>query len=260
VSVFVLSSPLDLLTYHCPVRSSMHAAVAVDQRHIRSKKLRPLIVPMYAQRPAWQAWRGSCFRMSGPRDWDAAKRARLKCHWGGGEGSEESRKPKLVGIAPTRCKSFLVGLTSLPRSVGGSAPEKPTRGRTPGNSGHSTVRGTSALTASRFLLSPHLTSPHASCGRRSSRTRVVRHTAGFCQLLSLGPVRRAARAPSISHHLHCCDASRICKCKLNDKPLSLRQCVPASQTQSHACCNLIAAGSSLARRFARSLQIHTYYY
>jgi hypothetical protein len=158
VSVFVLSSPLDLLTYHCPVRSSMHAAVAVDQRHIRSKKLRPLIVPMYAQRPAWQAWRGLCFRMSGPRDWDAAKRARLKCHWGGGEGSEESRKPKLVGIAPTRCKSFLVGLTSLPRSVGGSAPEKPTRGRTPGNSGHSTVRGTSALTASRFLLSSHLTS------------------------------------------------------------------------------------------------------
>lgn len=158
MSVFVLSSPLDLLTYHCPVRSSMHAAVAVDQRHIRSKKLRPLIVPMYAQRPAWQAWRGLCFRMSGPRDWDAAKRARLKCHWAGGEGSEESRKPKLVGIAPTRCKSFLVGLTSLPRSVGGSAPEKPTRGRTPGNSGHSTVRGTSALTASRFLLSSHLTS------------------------------------------------------------------------------------------------------
>jgi hypothetical protein len=37
VSVFVLSSPFDLLTYDCPVRYSMHAAVAVDQRHIRSK-------------------------------------------------------------------------------------------------------------------------------------------------------------------------------------------------------------------------------
>jgi hypothetical protein len=37
VSLFVLSSPFDLLTYHCPVRNSMHAAVAVDQRHIRSK-------------------------------------------------------------------------------------------------------------------------------------------------------------------------------------------------------------------------------
>lgn len=73
-----------------------------------------------------------------------------------------------------------------------------------------------------------------------------------CQLPVHGPVRRAARARSISHHLHRCDAIRICK--LNDKPLSLRQCVPASQTQSHACCNLIAAGSSLARRFARSLK------
>ena len=60
------------------------------------QKLRPLIVPMYAQRPEWQAWRGLCFRMSGPRDWDAAKRARLKCHWGGGEGSEQSRKLKLA--------------------------------------------------------------------------------------------------------------------------------------------------------------------
>jgi hypothetical protein len=199
--------------------------------------------------------------MSGPRDWDAAKRARLKCHWGGGEGSEQSRKLKLArhcantSLVSSRRPHFSA---SFRRRL--STRKSLPRGRTPGNSGHSTVRGTSPLTASRARPPSHLTSPHASCGSRSSRTRAVRHTAGFCQLLSLGPVRRAARARSISHHLHCCDASRICKCKLNDKPLSLRQCVPASQTQSHACCNLIAAGSSLARRFARSLQIHTYYY
>lgn len=68
VHLVVLTSPLHLLT---TAPCGMHAAGAVDQRHIRSQKLRPLIVPTYAQCPAWQAWRGLCFRMSGPRDWDA---------------------------------------------------------------------------------------------------------------------------------------------------------------------------------------------
>ena len=78
----VSSIPLPLL--HLPTAPcGMHAAVAVDQRHIRSEKLRPLIVPSYARRPAWQAWRGLCFHMSGPREWVATK---AYLGWRGGEG------------------------------------------------------------------------------------------------------------------------------------------------------------------------------
>jgi hypothetical protein len=184
-----------------------------------------------------------CFHMSGPRDWDTTRRARRVIGVAERPGSKLANS-SWRGIAPTHalCFSALI-LFLLPSEA--QHTEEPNRGSTPGNSGHSTARYSLALP----LTSPHLMDPAAAA---AARTRTAGRTTGFCQLPALGPVRLAARARSISHHLHLCDAIRICK--LNNKPLSLRQCAPASQTQSHACCNLIAAGSSLARRFARSLK------
>jgi hypothetical protein len=182
MSVFVLSSPLDLLTYHCPVRSSMHAAVAVDQRHIRSKKLRPLIVPMYAQRPAWQAWRGLCFRMSGPRDWDATYRL---AHWsGGGEGRSKVLNSSWRAIAPTHHPPQHI-LTA----VGASAPRKslpPPSPRAPGDNntlGHSTrYFRTDSLTLRS--LSPHLMHPAAAAAAGHARQDTRQ---GSASSLPLGP-------------------------------------------------------------------------
>lgn len=75
-----------------------------------------------------------------------------------------------------------------------------------------------------------------------------------CQLPVHGPVRRAARAWSTSHHSLTHPQPR-CQPDLHASgatSLQLRQCAPARQTQSYACCNLIARAplSSPFRPFA----------
>jgi hypothetical protein len=196
-----------------------------------------------------------CFHMSGPRDWDTTRRARRVIGWRRGQGANsqtqagEASHQHMLSAHRHSSSSCCRRRLSTPKSLTEAALQA-----TPGTAPQGT-RYFRTDSLALPLTSPHLMHPAAAA---AARTRTAGRTTGFCQLPALGPVRLAARARSISHHLHLCDAIRICK--LNNKPLSLRQCAPASQTQSHACCNLIAAGSSLARRFARSLQIHPYYY
>lgn len=106
--------------------------------------------------------------------------------------------------------------------------------------------------------------PHRSMAKRTASHALVpaRSLASCskhgraCQLPARGPVRRAARARSISHHSHHDLASRICK--LSDKPPACAS-APQPAKLNPAPAVILSLRPRLARRFARSLHLHPYY-